>query len=293
MTPDSDTPPPPPRGRPSSSAAAPSAEEKEALPLAQNSRSRGEAERGGAIIASSESGSAREAGHPDTIGFRAVSFVVPALNEEANIVHAAADVILAAIGLDDYEIIIVNDGSTDRTAELAEALTRKDPHIRVIHNARNLGFGGAYKVGIANARMPYVIMVPGDGNHPPAGITPILERLGKADIIVPYLSNPEIRGWKRRLISDAYTILLNFLFGLRLPYYNGLVLHRTALLRTITIETNGYAYQSEALVKLIRRGASTATVAVPLAHRDHRTRAFKPKNMARVGSTVWRLMWTR
>ena len=136
-------------------------------------------------------------------------------------------------------------------------------------------------------------MVPGDSNHPADGITPILDRIGEADIIVPYLSNPEIRGRKRKLISDAYTKLLNMLFRLNLPYYNGLVLHRSALLRTISIETNGYAYQSEALVKLLRRGASAVTVAVPLGHRDHRTRAFKVKNIVRVGSTIWRLIWMR
>jgi hypothetical protein len=71
------------------------------------------------------------------------------------------------------------------------------------------------------------------------------------------------------------------------------VLHRTALLRSITIETNGYAYQSEALVKLLRRGVSTVTVAVPLGHQDCRTRAFKFKNVVRVGSTVWRLIRAR
>jgi dolichol-phosphate mannosyltransferase len=224
---------------------------------------------------------------------RAVTFVMPALNEERNLAGAVAEVSRSTDSLDDYEILIVNDGSTDQTGKIADELARDNPHVRVVHNPRNMGFGGAYKVGAAHARMPYVIMVPGDNNHPPDGITPILDKLGEADMIIPYLSNPEIRGIKRMYISDAYTVLLNFLFQLRVPYYNGLVLHRTDLLRTITIETNGYAYQSEALIKLLRRGATSTTVPVPLARRDHTTRAFKIKNIMRVLETIWRLLRTR
>ena len=221
---------------------------------------------------------------------RAVTFVMPALNEEAKLAHAVSEVIPATAGLDDYEIVIINDGSTDRTGEIAERLAKENPRVRVVHNPRNFGFGGAYKVGVAHSRMPYVIMVPGDSNHPPDGIIPILAQIGQADIVVPYISNPEVRGLKRMIISGAYTRLFNLLFWQKLPYYNGLVLHRTALLRTIDIKTNGYAYQSEALVKLLRKGATTVNVAVPLAGFDHRTRAFKLKNVLRVGNTILRLM---
>jgi len=222
---------------------------------------------------------------------RAVSFVVPALNEEVNISDTAAEIRRAASNLDDYEIIIVNDGSTDRTGEIADGLAAVDPRITVIHHAKNKGFGGAYKTGAAAARLPYVLMIPGDNNHPADGITPILNRLGEADIVIPYVGNPAVRGLKRRAISSAYTLLLNLIFRLNVPYYNGLVLHRTDLLHTITIETDGYAYQSEALIKLLRRGASSVAVSVPLAaHGDKRTRAFKPKNVLRVGETIWRLL---
>jgi dolichol-phosphate mannosyltransferase len=232
-----------------------------------------------------------EPAEPRLQKIRAVSFVVPALNEEINIGDTVAEIRRAAEVLDDYQIVIVNDGSTDRTGEIADGLAQNDAHIRVVHNSRNLGFGGAYKVGVANAAMPYVIMIPGDNNHPAPGITPILDRLGEADIVIPYVANPQVRGLKRQVISNVYTILLNTIFRLKVPYYNGLVLHRTDLLRTITIGTDGYAYQSEALIKLLRRGASSVGVPVALAeHGDRRTRAFKLKNVMRVGETIWRLM---
>jgi glycosyltransferase involved in cell wall biosynthesis len=220
-----------------------------------------------------------------------VTFVVPALNEERNIVDTIAEIRFAAENLDDYEIVVVNDGSTDRTGEISDSLAQQSADVRVIHNARNVGFGGAYKVGAAAARMPYVIMIPGDNNHPAPGITPILDRLGEADIVIPYVSNPQVRGVKRQLISNTYTFLLNTIFRLKVPYYNGLVLHRTDLLHTITIGTNGYAYQSEALIKLLRYGATSVAVPVALSEQgDQRTRAFKLRNVMRVAETIWRLL---
>ncbi len=224
---------------------------------------------------------------------RAVSFVVPALNEEKNIEDSVREIHRAAEGLDGYEIVVVDDGSTDRTGEIADELARRDGRIRVVHNQRNVGFGGAYKIGVKHASQPYVIMIPGDNNHPAWGITPILSRIGEADMVIPYVTNLEIRGRKRQLISVTYTRLLNFLFRLDVPYFNGLVLHRTDLLRGITIETNGYAYQSEALIKLIRRGATSVTVPVSLAHDDQFSRAFKLKNILRVGETILRLLFSR
>src|SRR5262249_32350895 len=161
----------------------------------------------------------------------AVSFVVPALNEEENIADTVAEIRRAAKRLDDYEIVVVDDCSVDRTGEIADTMARQDTRVRVIHNARNMGFRGAYNIAASAARMPYVIMIPGYNNHPAPGITPILDRLGQADIIIPFVSNPQVRGLKRKLISDAYTTLLNAIFRLRVPYYNGLVLHRRDFLQ--------------------------------------------------------------
>ena len=232
-----------------------------------------------------------DAGVPVT---RTVTFVVPAFNEQENIADTVVEIEAAACGLDDYEIVIVNDCSTDGTAEVIEKLAQTNGRIRTVHNARNLGLGGAYKAGAARATMAYVIMIPGDNNHPANGIIPVLESLGVADIVIPYVTNPQVRQLHRRIISDAFRRVLNFLFRLKVPYYNGLVVHRTELLRTITIETDSFAYQAEALVKLLRMGASSVAVPLEVSERgDHRTRAFKPKNIYAVCLTIWRLSRTK
>lgn len=217
----------------------------------------------------------------------AVSFIVPALNEEDNLHDTVDEIHRAAEGIEQFEIVIVNDGSTDNTAAIMNELAASNPHIRVIHNQRNIGLGGAYKIGVAAARMPYVMMVPGDNNHPAEGIIPILQCRGRADIIIPYVSNPEARSVTRRFISLLFVRLINILFGLRVRYYNGLVLHHRELVQGLTIETDGFTYQTEALVKLLKRGASFIQIAVPIAsHGDRNTRAFRSRNILAIMRTL-------
>ncbi len=83
---------------------------------------------------------------------------------------------------------------------------------------------------------------------------------------------------------------MNSLFGLDVPYYNGLVVHRLELLRGIEIETDSFAYQAEAIVKLLKRGASYATVGVEISTREHGgTKAFRLSNVVRVLRALWDL----
>jgi dolichol-phosphate mannosyltransferase len=157
-------------------------------------------------------------------------------------------------GRNDYEIILVNDASTDRTLKQMQALAVADPRIRVLDNPTNLGFGGAYKRGASVATTTYVMMLPGDDGFPGQSIAEIISHAGDADIIIPIVTNPGARHWFRAFASKGSTTLLNWAFWLDVGYYNGAVLQRNELLRTVEITTNSFAYQAEALVKLIARG---------------------------------------
>lgn len=221
-----------------------------------------------------------------------VSFIVPALNEEVNLRDTIEEIRAAAQALDDYEIILVNDGSSDRTPEIMQELASSDHRVRVIHNSRNMGLGHAYKVGVAEVRMPYVIMVPGDNNHSAAdGIIPILCCRGQADVIIPYVSNRNVRSVHRIAISSFFSGLMNTLFGMHVRYYNGLVLHRRDLIQKTTIETNGFCYQAEALVRLLKNGASFIQIPVVIgAHGDRNSRAFRLQNLITIGRTILLLL---
>lgn len=227
-------------------------------------------------------------------GMPSVSFVVPALNEERNIRGAARTCEEAADGLvSEYEIILVNDGSHDGTGDVMEELARTNPRVVVVHNPRNLGFGGAFKAGLARARMAYVVRICGDDQVPVPGVRRILAEIGKADLVVPYIANPdEFRSWGRRFGSWGFTRLVNFLFGLRVPYYNHCAVFRRDAVQGIRIATDGFAYQAEALVKLLRAGYTFVPIGINDIARIHgKSTALRPRNLLKVVKAIGSLFF--
>ena len=95
-----------------------------------------------------------------------VSFVIPRFNEEKNVSATVASVREGMRTRNKYEIIFINDASTDRTLERMQALAAVDPRIRVLDDPSNLGFGGSYKRGARAASATYVMMLPGDDGFP-------------------------------------------------------------------------------------------------------------------------------
>lgn len=215
----------------------------------------------------------------------AFSFVVPCYNEAPNLGGTVVEIEKSACGagLTSFEIVLVDDGSSDKTAEVIHGLAESKPHVQSVINPRNLGLGGAYKAGVGAASGIHVMMVPGDNAHPAHGITPIIAAVDSADMVIPYVTNPEVRSFMRRLASRGFVVIMNALFGLEVPYYNGLVVHRLDLLREIEIETDSFAYQAEAVVKLLKRGAKFQTVGVEINTREHgNTKAFRASNVINV-----------
>ena len=220
-----------------------------------------------------------------------VSFVVPCYNEEENVEATVQSARAAMPAGRDYEIILVDDCSTDRTLDRMQSLARADTRILVVHNAVNLSLGGSYKEGVVRATGEHVIMIPGDDGFPTQAIREIFSHAGKADIVIPYVANPGVRTWFRAFASKAFVTLLNGMFWLDVRYYNGAVLHRTDLLRSIEIRTNGFAYQAEALVKLIARGASYVQCEVTIQERAAgSSSALRLKNQISVLRTVLHLL---
>jgi dolichol-phosphate mannosyltransferase len=221
-----------------------------------------------------------------------VSFIVPALNEEVVVEGVLRDIwanVDARIAT--YEIILIDDGSTDRTGEIMQRLADELPNVRFVPNERNMGLGASYQKGVKESRLEYVMMLCGDGGVPASSLPPIIEKIGTADIVAPYMVNLKvIKTPMRYAISRCYTGLLNLISGQKLHYYNGLPVHRRALLRQLDITSSGFGFQGEILVKLIKSGCSVVQVGVRGAEATNKTSVFRVKNLMSVTKTLLKLM---
>ncbi|MBV9325870.1 MAG: SDR family oxidoreductase [Chloroflexi bacterium] len=224
---------------------------------------------------------------------QSLSVLVPAFNEVGNLQPTIDRLIRALnISVEDFEIIVVDDGSSDGTAAVADRLPLRHPQVRVIHNATNRGLGYCYQQGIRAAQKDSFVYIPGDNTWPFRSFLELFGNLGKADIVTSYSTNPEVRPFGRRIVSRSFTRVLNFIFGRQLRYYNGLTIYPLAYLRSQIIRTTGFGFQAETLLRAVESGLSVVEVALPI---DERTaggsKAVSVKNVASVLRTVARMCW--
>lgn len=201
--------------------------------------------------------------HPMTT--RGLAVVLPAWNEEAVIAQTAQAVAqtLSEVA-PDYEVIVVDDGSTDRTGAIADALAAENPRIRVVHNRPNRGYGGALIAGFNAVDKELTFFMDADGQFDIRDITRLLEQLEQADAVLGYREHrqdPPLRivnawGWK---------LLMRLLFGLKVRDIDcAFKLYPTALVRRANVQAQGAMVNTEMLVKLNRLGYRW--VEVPVNH---------------------------
>lgn len=223
---------------------------------------------------------------------RTVTIFIPAFNEERHLAEAVAGArqALDRVRPHDREIIILDANSTDRTGAIADEIAAGDAQVRVIHRREWAGLGANYLEGVRQARMDYFVMFPGDNENSWESMAECLELAGTADIIIPYTLNAEVRAWHRRVISSAFVNLLNLLFGLRLRYYNGNTVYKTAMLRGLQIRSQDFAYNAEILIRLLRTGHSYLEHGIRIRPTG-KTAIFSLRNVLGVVRTVAGLFW--
>jgi NAD(P)-dependent dehydrogenase (short-subunit alcohol dehydrogenase family) len=219
---------------------------------------------------------------------RSVSVLVPVLNEGINLTGTIARLIDAlTVTVEDYEIIIIDDGSTDDTSEIADRLAVENSSIRTLHNLRNMGLGYCYTRGYREASKEFFAYVPGDNTWPYRSFLELFGNLGRADIVTSFAINPNVRPLSRRLVSTAYTRLLNLLFGRHLQYFNGLTIYPVAFLRRDPATTFGFGFQAEVLLKALTLGLSYIEIGVPIDERAAgKSKAVNANNILSVIGTV-------
>jgi glycosyltransferase involved in cell wall biosynthesis len=195
-----------------------------------------------------------------------ISVVFPMYNEEAYIHRAVA---AARAGLaevtSDHEIIIVDDASTDRTGEMADALARDDPRVKVVHNQKNRRLGGTLRAGYAVATKELVLYSDADlpfDFHEVARAVRLLE-YQQADVLAAYRFDRTSEGLLRTIYTLGYSGVIRTLFGLRLRDVNfSFKLFRRSLLERIVLKSEGSFIDAEFLVRARRAGAAIIQIGV-------------------------------
>lgn len=146
-----------------------------------------------------------------------LSVFLPAYNEEENIKVTTLKVqeVLERVA-GSWEIIIVNDGSTDGTLESAQALVRSDKRIRLISHKQNLGYGAALKSGFYNSRFPWIAFIDSDGQFDFSEITNFIQKQKEtnADLVIGYYKKRQVS--KSVILTTKLWVYLVFiLFGLK------------------------------------------------------------------------------
>lgn len=223
---------------------------------------------------------------------RSLSVIIPAYNEAENIMATLENVAMAFEPLSlPHEILVIDDGSRDQTAAIVESARVRYPAVRLLKNERNMGFGWSYRRGVEAAALAHIVMVHGDNAWGWATLREFFGHTGEADVIIGFTRDMmKSRTWARTVISKTFTLLINLITWRRLRYYNGLQIHQAPILKSLHIESRGYGFQAEVLVKALRLTKTYVEVPMDLIEREKgESKAFRMKNFVDVFNTLKRL----
>jgi len=209
-----------------------------------------------------------------------ISFFFPACNEEETVETLTRKAIETLPTLtDDWEVIIVNDGSTDRTGEIADRLAREIPRVRVVHHPVNAGYGRALRSGFAEARKDLVFYTDGDLQFDIAELALLVPMIREADIVSGYkLRRADDAG--RKVVSFVYNTLLKGLFGLRLTDVNcGFKLYRREIFDVIELKSTRGLIDAEVLLKAQAVGYTITQVGVHHFPRKHGSSRYRAREI--------------
>ena len=200
------------------------------------------------------------------------SIVIPAYNEEANINKIVKEVsrVLKDVA-DKYEIIIVDDGSWDRTGEIADTLARENSFIKVIHHKHNKGYGAALWDGIHASRYDYIFFTDADLQFDLNDLKKLVYFVPEYEVVLGYRIKRR-DGIIRAINAKAWNILNRIIFGLKVKDIDcAFKLFKSDVIKNVTLKSHGAMMSAELLINLQRRGVKFKEVPVTHFPRTHGT----------------------
>ncbi len=237
-----------------------------------------------------------------------LSIVVLAYNEEGNLSSQVSAILdwFDALKANDYaccpdilnhrcgpwgefgEVIIVNDGSTDDTGEMADELGQSDPRIHVVHHESNRGMGTTVRTGYARARGRFVTQLPGDGQVGPQTLERFLPHLSDVDMVLSVYEQRE-DGVHRKILSAGFQTLVRMMFR-HDPRINGTMILSRELVEQTPTKTTTFVANLELPFRLMDRGIEYRVVEITAEPRRRgQSKVANVRRILRVASELVRL----
>jgi len=219
-----------------------------------------------------------------------ISVFFPCYNEQGNVERTTLNALNACRDLfRDFEIIIVDDGSRDRTGEIADKLAVEHEPVRAVHNQPNRGYGGALQRGFREARKEWVFYTDGDGQFDFREIPRLIELLDRFDIGAGYRLDRQDAAI-RKVNAWAWTTLCNWVFGMKMRDIDcAFKLLPRRFLQETPLHSRGALISAELLARAIRKGYRVGQVGV---HHYPRTAGAPTGANLRVILRAFRELWT-
>lgn len=194
-----------------------------------------------------------------------VSISIPAFNEEAALPAVLADARDTLQRLsDDWEIVVINDGSRDSTGKIADAFAKNESRVRVVHHAVNMGFGQTIKEAFTLPSKEWVFFIPGDGQIPASQLEPLLAWSDRADFILGWRVDRQ-DATSRKINAGVYNLLVSCVLRRRIHDVDSVVLFRRDVTKRFSLDSRSVFIHAEFLMKSAHSGARW--VEVPILHR--------------------------
>jgi glycosyltransferase involved in cell wall biosynthesis len=226
----------------------------------------------------------------DTFKVESISVASPAYNEAEGIEHVVGHWIEYLRGipqLQQFEIVVCNDGSRDDTGAILDRLAAQSPELKPIHSARNQGAGAALRRAIQHTTGDWVLLLDSDGQFPIENLLPMVEAVESRRVLCATGVRAKKDHWFARFGSWSSSVTANLFHGTRYRDFNSIFkLVHGPLLRSLNLEANGLSCSTELTSKLLERGITLAEVEI-----EHQARTTGKSSMKLVRDSTHRLLF--
>ena len=206
-----------------------------------------------------------------------ITIAIPSYNEQENIEWVVKDCLKSLPKyFTEYEVLVIDDGSKDKTGEIADKLSKENKNVRVVHQP-NGGYSKAMLTGIRNAKKDFVAYLPADGQYTVEDMKKMYPLMESSDVVLGYRGIRKDYNVYRKILSYGYLIMLWLMFGIDVKDLNGPNIWRTSevnkLKEIYSVNSKGVFILAEIVARFKKAGLRISEA--PSVYRSRRAGAVK------------------